>query len=74
LERFGEDETDLMTLANVLGLPPATWRNFENGVAMPAEILLKLIEVTDVNPHWLLTGKGARYTNSGFESKGWGEY
>jgi hypothetical protein len=42
VDRFSDDEVGLATLAGALGLPPGTWRNYERGVAMPAEVLLGL--------------------------------
>jgi hypothetical protein len=74
IERFGEDEADLATLADALGLPPATWRNYESGVVMPAEILLKLIKETRVLPHWLLTGDGERYASDEVGSRFLGRF
>jgi hypothetical protein len=47
-------------IAKHLGVPMQTWLNYESGVVMPADILLQLIELTDAEPHWLLTGKGSR--------------
>ena len=32
----------------------------ENGVTMPAWIILQFIEITGAEPHWLLTGEGER--------------
>lgn len=60
LERFGPN--GIPTLAEALGIPEQTWSNYESGVALPGPIVLTLIEHTGVNPHWLLTGKGERYT------------
>jgi hypothetical protein len=45
-------------LALQLGIPPRTWGNYELGVIMPSDILLKFIELTSVDPHWLATGEG----------------
>ena len=59
LELYGE--AGAPALAARLELPPGTWRNFEAGVTMPAEVLLRFIEVTGADPHWLLTGQGERY-------------
>ena len=58
IELFGDDGSP--DLARWLGLPCKTWSNYENGVTIPAEILLKFIELTSVNPHWLVTGEGPR--------------
>jgi len=60
LELYGAD--GIPTLADALGIPDETWSNYESGVALPAPTLLVLIEQTGANPHWLLTGKGERYT------------
>ncbi len=59
-ELFGDCGGPL--LADILRLPPRTWFNYEAGVAIPATVILRLIEVTGVSPHWLLTGRGPRYT------------
>jgi hypothetical protein len=59
LEIFGD--RGLPTLAKAMNIPARTWENFENGVTMPALILLRFIELTEVNPLWLLTGDGSRY-------------
>ena len=45
-------------LAEALELPARTWSNYEAGVTIPGLVLLSLIEVTGVEPHWLLTGEG----------------
>ena len=42
VDLYGEDEAQMAELAVDMGLPLATWRNFESGVAIPAEVLLKL--------------------------------
>ena len=47
-------------LAEDLGLPARTWAHYESGVPTPGLVLLRLIEVTGVAPHWLLTGEGQR--------------
>lgn len=59
LERYGQHGGPL--LAGSLDLPYRTWHHYENGCTIPAQTLLRFIEVTDVNPHWLLTGQGERY-------------
>lgn len=48
-------------LARKLGLPIRTWYNYESGVTVPAEVVLKIIELTSVEPLWLLHGKGAKF-------------
>jgi hypothetical protein len=52
-------------LADDLGLPLKTWANYERGVAGPGLVILKLIDLTCVNPRWLLTGKGRKYFRRG---------
>jgi hypothetical protein len=59
LETFADD--GIATLAQAMNIPARTWEHFENGVTIPAWILLQFIEMTGVEPHWLLTGKGERY-------------
>jgi hypothetical protein len=61
-ELYGED--GVPALAEALGIPARTWANYEGGVALPAPILLGVIEITGADPHWLLTGEGERYTAS----------
>src|SRR3954451_9412348 len=48
-------------LARQLGLPVRTWYNYESGVTVPAEVILKIIELTSVEPIWLLHGKGPKF-------------
>lgn len=48
-------------LADALGLPLGTWTNYERGVTVPAEVILKLIDATGVSAPWLLTGRGTKY-------------
>jgi hypothetical protein len=48
------------SLADALDIPSQTWLNFEMGVTMPAHIMLKFLDITGTNPHWLLTGEGDR--------------
>jgi hypothetical protein len=59
VETFGNDGS--ATLCRAMNIPVSTWDNFENGVTMPAWIILRFIEITAVEPHWLLTGEGERY-------------
>jgi hypothetical protein len=58
-EFYGEHGAQF--LADALGIPLRTWLNYESGVTMPAEVVLRLIVATDVNPSWLLSGRGERY-------------
>jgi hypothetical protein len=48
-------------LAEALRLPFRTWRNYEEGCTIPAQVILKFIEHTNADPHWLLTGEGQKY-------------
>ena len=57
---YGAD--GIPTLAEALGIPDQTWSNYESGITLHAPLLLTLIEQTGLNPHWLLTGQGDRYT------------
>src|SRR3954469_4275333 len=52
-------------LARRLGLPIRTWYNYESGVTVPAEVVLKIIELTAVEPIWLLHGQGPKFRSSG---------
>jgi hypothetical protein len=49
------------TLDARLGVPLRSWYNFEWGGSMPADVLLRLIELTSVEPMWLLHGTGPKY-------------
>jgi transcriptional regulator with XRE-family HTH domain len=55
---YGED--GLEKLAGALGVPEQTWRNYERGVTMPAELLLEFMALTGADPNWLLSGDGER--------------
>ena len=48
-------------LARELAIPFRTLVNYEAGCTIPAPTILRFIEVTDADPHWLLTGEGERY-------------
>lgn len=52
-------------LADAVGVPLRTWQNYEDGVTMTAEVLLRFIEVTGVSPRWLLSGEGPTFTGRG---------
>jgi Peptidase S24-like len=52
-------------LARRLGLPIRTWYNYESGVTVPAEVVLKIIELTSVEPMWLLHGEGPKFRSGG---------
>jgi hypothetical protein len=61
-ELFGADGAPI--LADALRLSSSTLLNYETGSAIPPRVLLRFIEVTDTDPHWLLTGTGPRYRSS----------
>jgi hypothetical protein len=58
-EMFGERGGP--ELARRLGVPIRTWYNYEAGVTVPAEVLLRFIELTSVEPLWLLHGRGPQF-------------
>ncbi|HEU5118402.1 MAG TPA: hypothetical protein VFT74_17450, partial [Isosphaeraceae bacterium] len=66
-ERLHEIRTELYgerggsEMARQLGLPVRTWYNYETGVTVPAEVLLRFVELTSVEPLWLLHGRGPKY-------------
>lgn len=51
-------------VAEALKVPFRTWLNYENGCTIPATSILRFIELTKADPHWLLTGRGQKYTTS----------
>ena len=65
-EKYGPAGAPL--LAITLGLPLRTWLNYEAGVAIPGEVLLRFIETAHIDPHWLLTGDGPKYRAEGSPS------
>ena len=58
-EKYGPAGAPL--LAMTLGLPLHTWLNYEAGVTIPGEVLLRFIETARVETRWLLTGEGPKY-------------
>jgi hypothetical protein len=50
-------------IARRLKIPGRTWRNYEVGVTVPAEVILRFIDLTSVEPTWLLFGRGEKYRN-----------
>ena len=56
LELFGERGGPEM--ARRLGIPVRTWYNYEGGVTVPAEVVLKIIELTAVEPGGCSTARG----------------
>jgi hypothetical protein len=59
VQTFGEHGGPL--LAERIGIPFRTWSNYEEGITIPAQVILRFIEITDASPHWLLTGQGQPY-------------
>jgi hypothetical protein len=51
-------------MARRLGIPVRTWYNYEGGVTVPAEVILKIIELTSVEAGWLLHGEGPKFRNA----------
>ena len=43
----------------------STLARMEAGRPIPGVLILKLIEVTGVNPHWLLYGEGEMFRQTG---------
>lgn len=68
VELYGERGGSEM--ARRLGLPVRTWYNYESGVTVPAEILLRFVELTSVEPSWLLHGRGPRFRTPPLASVG----
>jgi hypothetical protein len=56
---YGENGGPL--LAQALEIPFRTLHNYETGCTIPAHSILRFITLTGVDPHWLLTGDGARF-------------
>ena len=57
-ETFGDG---VAALSRATGIPAQTSEDCERGVTLPAGALLRFIEHTGAEPHWLLTGEGERY-------------
>jgi hypothetical protein len=51
-------------MARRLGIPVRTWYNYEGGVTVPAEVILKIIELTSVEAGWLLHGEGPKFRHA----------
>jgi hypothetical protein len=59
VELYGDD--GVHDLAARLRVPERTWFCYESGVTVPAEVVLQFLELTSVEPKWLLNGTGPRY-------------
>jgi hypothetical protein len=60
IDLFGEDGASI--LARRLRIPQRTLDRMEAGRPISGALILQLIEVTGVNPHWLLHGEGERFS------------
>jgi hypothetical protein len=59
-ELFGPDGVD--ELAELLQVLPQSLRNYEEiGELAPATVMLRFIELTGVDPLWLLRGEGPKF-------------
>jgi hypothetical protein len=63
LELYGEHGGPI--LAQTLRIPFRRWARYEAGASMPAQDLLRFLELTGVNASWLLTGEGPKYGDAG---------
>jgi hypothetical protein len=54
----------LAALPARLNIPVRHWYYFERGRTVPAEVILRIIEATNVEPVWLLRGVGPKYRPS----------
>src|SRR3954447_26320816 len=61
-EVYGEGGVPIV--AEALRIPSRTWANYEAGVTVPAQQILGFVCLTGVEPKWLLTGEGTRYSVS----------
>jgi hypothetical protein len=66
-ELFGERGGPEM--ARRLAIPVRTWYNYEGGVTVPAEVILRIIELTSVEPVWLLRGEGPKFRHARSERR-----
>ena len=51
-------------LAEQLKIPFRVWVEYEQGLTIPAMTILRFMELTNADPHWLLTGEGPHYRSS----------
>lgn len=51
-EFFGEGGGD--EVARRLGLPSRTWKNYESGVTIPGEVILRFLILTGTDPRRML--------------------
>jgi hypothetical protein len=62
VELHGENGGPAM--AEALGVPSRTWVNYESGVTVPGHVLLRLLEVTEIEPRWLFREEGPMFRAS----------
>ena len=55
-------------MARRLGIPVRRWYNYEGGVTVPADVVLKVIEMTSVEAVWLLHGEGPKFRDTRSEN------
>ncbi len=67
-ELFGEHGGP--ELAGRLGLPVRTWFNYESGVTIPGEVLLRFLEITEIEPLWLRGGEGPKFRTARADARG----
>lgn len=67
VEQFGEH--GLATFAQLLDVPVRTWYSYEAGVTVPAEVLLKFVQLTSVEPGWLLHGREPKYQRPSLDNR-----
>jgi hypothetical protein len=63
VECFGDEGVE--RLADLLGIPVRTWLNYEDGVSMPATVLLRFLRVTEAGTESLLGIGDVRDSESG---------
>jgi hypothetical protein len=59
VRHFGEN--GIGVCARRVGVPYRSWYNYERGIAVPGEVILRFIDATGVEPIWLLHGQGPMY-------------
>jgi hypothetical protein len=68
LDKYGENGGPL--LAKEIGIPTRTWIRFESGDPIPSPVLLRFMELTGVDPQWLLSGEGETYRECSRRAQG----
>jgi hypothetical protein len=61
---FGSD--GIAACAHRVGVPHRSWYNYEHAVAVPGEVILRVIEATNGEPMWLLYGREPMYREPEF--------